>query len=207
MNLAKNLFKGISYAFHPTLMPLLGIYLILSYTHLILLPYDGKIAIVKIVGLSTLVLPIMVLPFLYYRKLITDITVSERNERLLPITLAIIFYFVGYYILKRLGVPSIIHSFLLSSFVCVLFAGLISLRWKISLHMIGIGGLIGLISAMSYLFQTGIEFILMGSILIAGITGSARLYLKEHSQAQIYTGFLLGFVLTFSIVVSINIFN
>lgn len=207
MNLTKNISKGISYAFHPTLMPLLGIYLILSYTHLILLPYEGKVAIFKIVGLSTLVLPIMVLPFLYYQKLITDITVSERRERLLPITLAIIFYFFGYYILRRLGGPSIIQSFLLSSFICVFIAGLISLRWKISLHMIGIGGLIGLISAMSFLYQTGIEFILMASILIAGLTGTARLYLKEHSQTQIYSGFLLGFILTFGIVVSMNSLN
>lgn len=205
MNLVKHIFKAISYVFHPTLMPLLGIYIILSYTHLFFLPYEGKVAIFKIVGISTLVLPLMVLPFLYYQKLITDIMVSERNERLLPITLAIIFYFFGYYILRRLGVPDIIQRFLLSSFVCVLIAGLISMCWKISLHMIGIGGLIGLIAAMSYLFQTGIEFILMASILIAGVTGSARLYLKEHNPAQIYSGLLLGFVLTFSIVVNINI--
>jgi hypothetical protein len=201
MNIAKTIFKAFSYAFHPTLMPLIGVYLLLSYTHLVLIPYEGKIAIFRIVGMSTLVFPLIVLPFLFYQKLITNITVSERNERLLPFALAIMFYFFGYYILKRLGAPELIQHFILSSFICVLLAGIINFKWKISLHMIGVGGLIGLISSMSYLYQVGTEFMLMASILMAGISGSARLYLQEHNQTQIYAGFLIGFIVTFCIVV------
>ena len=33
------------------------------------------------------------------------------------------------------------------------------------------------------------------SILVSGVVGSARLYLKSHSASQVYAGFAVGFML------------
>jgi hypothetical protein len=197
--------KTISYLFHPVLMPLAGILAILAFSHLALLPYDGKAAILWIVSLTTLFFPLAMLPIFYFQKVITGITVSERRERLIPMLSTAGFYYFGYYLMHRYTAPLILQHFLLASFVCLLAATLVHLKWKISIHMIGIGGFIGLLSALSVLYQSQLNGLLMLSILIAGIIGSARLYLEEHNPRQIYTGFTLGYIITSGLILSLNI--
>jgi len=103
------------------LMPLLGLAFILtSGTYLGLMPVDAKKAILLIVGLSTLVLPASVLPFLYYQKLITNITIPKRQERITPLFLTVGFYFFCYYILKRLSAPLLVQQFILAAFSSLL---------------------------------------------------------------------------------------
>ncbi len=95
---------------------------------------------------------------------------------------------------------------MLAVFISVILASLINIRWKISLHMIGIGGLLGLLSALAYLYGLHINWILMTTILLAGIIGTARLYLNEHNPSQVYSGFMMGYVLNFGIIVLLNNF-
>ncbi len=201
----KILSKTVSYLLHPALMPIIGIFIIFTSTHLMLLPIQGKIAILKVVAVCTILLPLSVLPLMYYHKRISNIEVSARNERLLPVFISVVFYFTAYYALSKMGAPRIINQFILSAFVSLALAGIIHFKWKISLHMIGMGGLIALVSAISFLYKTPIQFYLVSLILLTGVSGSARLYLEEHTQEQIYSGFLVGFVTTFSIIVLMNI--
>lgn len=128
----------------------------------------------------------------------------ERKERLLPLLLSVVFYYFGYYILRKVGVPNFIQHFLLASIACLVVAVLVHLKWKISTHMIGIGGILGLLSSFSYLFQQDITAVLMLVIVITGAIGTARLYLKSHNQAQVYSGFMVGFVLSFGVIVFMN---
>lgn len=200
--MTKRISSLISYSFHPVLMPFLGMFLILySGTHFSLLLQEQKRAILIITAMSTILLPLSVLPFLYYHKLISKYTIPERRERLIPLLLSVVFYYFGYYILHKFSAPVFIQRFLLASLICLIISVLIHLRWKISLHMIAIGGLTGLISSFGFLFQLNISLVLMVLILIAGITGTARLHLRTHNQAQIYSGFMLGFVLSFGVLV------
>ncbi len=203
--MSQKIFSAISYIFHPLFMPILGMWLILySGTYLSLLPLEGKRAILLITALSTILLPLSVLPFLYYQKLLTSYKMPERKERLLPLLLSIVFYYFGYYILRKVGVPSFIQHFLLASIICLVVAVLVHLKWKISTHMIGVGGILGLISSFSHIFQQNITIVLMFAIIIAGAIGTARLYLKAHNQAQVYSGFMVGFILSFVVIVFMN---
>lgn len=196
--------KLISFLFHPILMPLAGIIIILAFSHLSLLPAEGKRAILLIVALTTLFFPLAMLPIFYYQRLITGIQVSERRERLVPMFTSAIFYFFGFYVMHRYSAPNLLQYFLLATFISVLAAAVIHLRWKISLHMIGIGGFIGLISAFGFLYHIYLDALLMGAILLAGLIGTARLYLDEHDPGQLYSGFMLGFI---SITATLLIFN
>ncbi len=58
--------------------------------------------------------------------------------------------------------------------------------------MAGIGGLLGLLIASSYLIQFDMMPYYIAVILLAGLVGTSRLLLKEHRPSQIYWGFLLG---------------
>jgi hypothetical protein len=180
-------------------MPLLGVLLIfISGSYLSLMPAEGKRVILIIVALSTFLLPLSLVPFFYYQKIITKVDMPGKHERIVPIATTTIFYFFGYFVLRRLSAPDFIQSYILASFVCVLMATAVNVKWKISLHMIGVGGLIGLISMMSFALNVNVSVVLAFFVLIAGVVGSARLYLNAHSNTEIYSGFLLGFVGTFA---------
>lgn len=202
--MAKLLFKTVSYLLHPAFMTLLGVVIILSYSHLSLLTFDGKKAIFIMVALTTLLFPLAIVPLFYYQRLITGIEISSRKERLFPLFISAAFYYFGYYILHKYAAPVFLQNYLFVAFLSILLAAIVHIKWKISLHMIGIGGFIGLLSVLSFLYKVQFEWILMGAIFFAGILGSARLYLNEHNQAQIYIGFLTGFTLVFGFMVLIN---
>ena len=185
-------------------MTILGVTIILTYSHLAMLPFEGKKAIFIITALTTLLFPLAVIPLFLFQRLLTGYAFTDRKERLLPTFMTALFYYFGYFILHKYAAPVFLQNYLLSAFICVLLAAIIHLKWKISLHMIGIGGFIGLLSVLSHLYQINIDWLLLSSIAAAGIIGSARLYLQEHSQIQVYTGFLLGFIVTFSLMIYIN---
>ena len=71
---------------------------------------------------------------------------------------------------------------------------LISLRWKISAHLTGMGGLCAFIAVLSttYGASPSVMWVLIASVLISGIVGVARLGLGSHTPAQAGAGFLLG---------------
>jgi len=58
--------------------------------------------------------------------------------------------------------------------------------------MIGIGGLIGLIAYLIFYLQVNLELYLALAILVAGMTGTARMMLDAHKPSEVYIGFLVG---------------
>jgi uncharacterized membrane protein YjjP (DUF1212 family) len=193
----KKTFYTISVIFHPLLMPSLGALIITNFTHMALLPQPAKTAILLIFLVSTLIFPLAVLPLLFYQGLIKSLTMTDKKERLLPLFITVVFYYLCYYVSIRFGVPEIYQQFALAAFVSLLLASLISIGYKISNHMVGLGGLMGLISILQYYQQLNLGYLLMATILMAGLAGTARLYLEHHTESQVYSGFLLGYIATF----------
>jgi len=86
---------------------------------------------------------------------------------------------------------------ILGGAICILLSSVINLWWQISAHMVGIGGLIGVLVALCYFMQIPMLIEISIAILIAGFVGFARLFLRSHSPSQVYAGFLFGFLLQF----------
>ena len=76
---------------------------------------------------------------------------------------------------------------------------IVTIRWKISMHMTAIGGLCGflLVWGMNYQGDVRNAFILF--LLLSGILATSRLYLKKHTPLQVYLGFLFGLFFVFGI--------
>jgi len=200
----KKIFKTLSYILHPVFMPFIGVLIIFSISHLALMPFESKKAILSLIAIITVFFPLAIIPILYFQKTISGITMPSKQERLLPMFLTSVFYYFGYYILNKYSAHIFLQQYMLAVFISVILASLINIRWKISLHMIGIGGLLGLLSALAYLYGLHINWILMTTILLAGIIGTARLYLNEHNPSQVYSGFMMGYVLNFGVIVLLN---
>jgi hypothetical protein len=83
----------------------------------------------------------------------------------------------------------------------ILGAAIITFFWKISVHSLGIGGIVGILLIISSMVpESPVNYLLLAAILISGIVLSARLKLQAHTQAQVYVGFLLGLFISFMII-------
>ncbi len=183
--------KAISYIFHPLIIPTLGLLIIkMIGAYLSSAPF---ISVISIVFLSTFIVPLVFMPFLIYWRLISNIDFDDRKDRQYPLIVCLIFFIFCYYLLGKVSNFDIYRSFIFASILSVLVTLLITLRYKISIHMVGAGGLVAWIGFLAFHLKVDLQFYLVISLILAGITGTARLILKAHTPDQIYTGFLTGF--------------
>ncbi len=165
-----------------------------------MMPPQAKGYIYMVIGITTLALPLAIMPLLRFRKVITSYQLREVSERRLPLLIMAFLYLTGAFILQRARAPMVFAVFLNGSSMVILGCALLSWRWKISNHMAGIGGVIGLILAVTLQWMLDTEFVLVILIMVAGMIGFARLKLDEHTPAQVYAGFLLGFLVNFFLI-------
>ncbi len=148
----------------------------------------------------TVVLPTMIFLWLIKRGIISSLDMPEASERKIPFLISIILYFALYYLLRKLALPELVYLLLLGTILSIVVCFFITIIWKISIHMIAVGGVIGSLLALS--IRLGADFILpiYIVILLAGFVGYARLKLYAHTPAQVYSGFLLGTALMAGII-------
>jgi len=117
---------------------------------------------------------------------------ETAEERKLPFVVSLVFYMLTYYLMRELNLPGLLYILILGSAISIILAFFISLWWKISIHMLGVGGLVGAILGLTLRLDADLINILSIAILGAGLIGYARLKLYAHTPAQVYAGFLLG---------------
>lgn len=185
--------KFISYLFNPLIMPTLGLVIIFnSGTYMSSFPWEGKQLLLTIVLSGTFILPLCFLPLFYYFKIIRNIEMEDASQRIIPLLVTLTLYIGTFYTMRRMPIP-FINLFILSSTLCVLLNTIIVLFWKISSHLIGIGGLVGLVAGLVFRLDADMPVFFIAVILIAGLIGTARLKLNAHTPSQVYAGFFLGF--------------
>jgi len=188
----------ISAIFHPLVMPTLGLLLLLnSGTYFSLLDPAAKRAILFVMALGTLIFPVIMVPILYYRNLVSNMEVITREERLVPQVIILILYIVTFIYFVRLPLNRAIHAYVLSVDITLFVLVVLNIRFRISFHTAALGGITGLIIALIYLYETPLQLLLLLAILTAGLTGTAQLSLGEKRSVEVYTGFILGFGLVF----------
>lgn len=181
-------------------MPSYGLILMfISNTYLSYFPLDIKIKLFLLIFAGTFFLPVLFMPILLYAKFIKKMEMKTRRERIYPLLLTLIMFYITYYFITQLPLPLIFNKYLFAATISVAVSLIVTLFWKISLHLIGVGGLLALAVSMSLKFTADFRFFFIAIILISGIVAFARLFLKSHSSLQIYLGFLTGFLLVFTI--------
>ena len=189
-----------SYIAHPLLVPILCL-LVISNSGTYVADLDHRFTqfIYMSVFIFTLLLPAGLIPLFYFFGLTRNVHFSERRERLIPMYITLIFYLAAYFLVKKLPVSAVYQSFLFAACLSILFLLGISYFWKISAHMVGWGGLTGLILMLSLRFNTDLMLFLILGIIFSGIIGYARLKLNAHNSLQIYSGYMLGFLIMISV--------
>jgi hypothetical protein len=188
----------ISVIFHPIIMPLLGTYLLLFTDNpASFLTYESKNIVLYIVALCTFGLPLFLILLLNFKKINNVNFLSRRQDRIFPLIVASIIYYFNFHLLRKMGAPALIVIFHIATVFTLIVTLIINAFWKISTHMIGIGGITGIIFVLILFYRIDALFYLLLAIFFSGIIGFARLSLNAHTPAQIYTGFFGGFTIIF----------
>ena len=186
----------ISILFHPLFITLYGLIILFhSGLYISFLPQNLKKWIYIIVAVNTAVIPLSLTPFYLYRKIIKSIKMSNAQERIIPLIVNTFLFYITYYLLTRYNVPDVIRVYILAGAVTLFIALLISWKWKISLHMLGIGALTGVIFSVSLRYNIDFNLYLIILILVSGLVGYARLRMNDHNSKQVYVSYLLGVII------------
>lgn len=193
--------KLISSILHPIIMPFVGVLIIFNTDSYInyAIPQELKKAVIILIVTSTVILPLLISFLLVNRKIINSLEMETQRERIIPYSFAIAFYIFTLYMLKQAPIPPVIFNFILAATLSIIVAFVINLKWKVSAHMIGIGGLAGVLLCISVLQGIYVTPYLTLSLMAAGLIGSSRLILKAHTPSQIYVGFTIGMICQFVI--------
>lgn len=124
---------------------------------------------------------------------------ESRHERVLPLFIVAIFFYMTYYMLKQGPYFVVFNIFMLGATLLVIISLLINYFTKISIHMVALGGLFGTFAGFDLALSVDLRPLLSVIILVSGITAYARLYLKAHTSGQVYGGFILATVFMFSL--------
>ena len=125
---------------------------------------------------------------------------EDQKERNWPLLQSAIVYAIAFYVLVQARrIPPVVPLFILGATGAMVVAMIVNLKWKISLHMIGIGGLCGGVTSMFMMLQEGNPLWLALLFLSAVALGTARLLLQVHNSLQILAGFVAGFAIEFGL--------
>lgn len=194
----KSIAHIISTVFQPLLMPIYGVALLFIYTYFGVMYTQQFWLIMLPVVLFSFVVPALLILMLYKMGVISDVSLKVRKERFLPYLIALVSYAVMIFYYYRMGMPQWFLMQMSAPVFIMIIAIFITLVWKISAHMFGIGGLVGGALAVSYFVERANPyFMFMGLFLIAGLVGTSRLILRRHTLAQVVAGFWLGVVVSF----------
>jgi hypothetical protein len=183
----------ISIILHPMFMPILALHLtLLVLPSLAFTLSQNLLLIYGILIFSTMVLPLISIFWLMQKGKVSSLEMSNHKERSLPLFKTVIWMSFGYYLLQNLlFYTPILKAELLGAILIILLAAIISKFWKISLHLLGIGGVVGVFIALQ-IIHGDFLYLLLLFILLSGLLGVARIKQKAHNYAQVYAGFLVG---------------
>lgn len=188
--------KFISYALHPLLLPTYIFFILLQsdayFNYRI--PHQVQYILLGTVFVITFLFPFLSCMLMMKRGVIKTIEMETNQERLFPYMVTTIYFFASYFFMKEMHLSSVFYKVQLGAAISVLLATAINYKWKISAHLVGIGGAAGVFYAINNLLLINYFFEFTAIVLVAGILGTARLLHGAHTHAQLYAGFALGFL-------------
>ena len=183
-----------SMIFTPFYLPLVGLVALFLFSYMSLLPLAYKLPMLLTVYISTILMPSLLIHL--YRRFPgwTSKELGRKERRIVPYLRSILCYFGCFFLIEYRNTPRVISIILVAALVIQMVCALINVWWKISTHTAAIGGVAGGLVVYSIAFSFNPIWWLAFVILLAGMVGTARMILRQHTLAQVVAGFLVGVV-------------
>ncbi|MCF8332703.1 MAG: hypothetical protein K9I47_01035 [Bacteroidales bacterium] len=186
----------ISIVLHPLLVPtyLLLIVLNADIHYSMMIPFKGKLLMLALVFLTTVVLPSFLIMIYYRMGWVKSVYMVDKKDRVLPFFTAGVLFIIAAFMLKNLQIAAPFFYLMLGAAMVAIVVMIINNFWKISVHAASMGGVLGAYAGLVIRYGLDINPLVYGIAVAGGIVGFARLKLKAHNPSQIYTGYVAGFL-------------
>jgi membrane-associated phospholipid phosphatase len=186
--------RVVSLVFTPFYLPILGLIALFTLSYLRQMPWPYKLQVLIMVYLFTVLLP-TVLIHLYRRyQGWTLIQLGNKERRMVPYVISILCYFACAYWMDYLHIPHFMSNIVTAALFIQIVCALINVWWKISAHMAAIGGVAGALFVFAEFFGFNPVWWHCLVFVVAGILGTSRMILRQHTLLQVVAGFLVGIV-------------
>ena len=184
----------VSMVFTPFYLPFVGMMALFVFSYLGLMPWAYKLQLLMLVYLFTILLPTILIHL--YRRYHgwTLIELGHRERRMVPYVISILCYFFCIYVMDMLHIPHFMQTILIAALLIQIICALINVWWKISTHTAAIGGVAGALFVFGELFGFNPIWWLCLVLILAGILGTSRMILRQHTLLQVVAGFIVGIV-------------
>ncbi len=173
-------------------------------------PFEERARILLLATfMYTFLVPLLAIGLLMALGFLSSIQMEDKQDRTGPYLLTGMLYLWVYYnFLKQGEMPTAYVSFMLGVVIALFVAFFINIFSKISIHAVGMGGLVGMVLITLFRFgPQGVAIPIGGSVVelttlgilfivifLAGLVGSCRLLLSAHQPLDLYGGYLVGFL-------------
>ena len=184
----------VSAVFTPFSIPFVAFLILFLFSYQNIMPLAYKLIVLGVVYCFTILMP--TLTIFLFRKIngFEAKDLADRKKRYVPYLLTIISYVFCMLMMRKLNIPWYMSGIILTALLMMLISIILNLKWKLSEHMLGMGGIVGGVVSFSALFGYNPVWWLSLFILIAGVLGTARIILQHHTLSEVLTGFVVGFI-------------
>ncbi len=186
----------VSLVFTPFYLPLVGLLTMFLFSYLSLYPWLFKLRILAMVLLFTIMLPTFLIRMYRRYNGWTLIELGQKERRMVPYIISILCYFACIYLMELVHVPHFMVSIVIAALTVQMVCALVNMIWKISTHMAAIGGFAGALFVFADAFGFNPVWWFCLLFIVAGLLGSSRMILRQHTLSQVVAGFLVGMVCT-----------
>ena len=186
----------ISWVLVPLLMPVYGLLLAFNLSLLIYTPLRAKCVFTLITFGICVAVPMLIVLLLKKAGMVNDLGLNGRKERFVPYLISILALAGTGIFMWYKGAPMWLVMFFEGGAAAGLVNLIINFRWKISAHAAGIAGIVALLIRIirdGYPMAGAFAWLIV-SIALAGLLGSARVWLGRHTVWQVLAGFAVGFL-------------
>ncbi|MEI6847702.1 MAG: hypothetical protein WCK32_06665 [Chlorobiaceae bacterium] len=163
------------------------------YIVIVLLGYCddlNKMSYLMVLFFSSTIAPMFLIFGLKKIGRVSDYNITFREQRFLPLLSLVAINVLGYEFMQQLHAPRLLTGILLFNAVNMVFILLITLQWKISIHLFTLSSCVALL------------FLQFGSValwflFLVPVLMWSRILLKAHNFLQTLVGTVVGFTVMF----------
>lgn len=184
----------LSMLFTPFWLPIIGLMALFLFSYMSIFPWYYKLQVLMLVYLFTILLPTALIRS--YRRYHgwTLIELGHREKRMIPYLISIACYCCCVYIMHRLHMPHFMAAIVVAALTVQIVCAIINVWWKVSEHTAAIGGMGGALFAFAEYLNFNPVWWMSLIFLVAGMVGTSRMILRQHSLGQVVGGFWIGFL-------------
>ncbi len=187
--------KVLTQVFSPFYAPIWAVLWLLFFSSYRHIPIQPRLFILLVVLIFTVVVPKVMLFFLRRELRMSRWQFDMRSNRHIQYIIAFICSLTCVvFLMRRWNAFPFLSGVIVSAIVAEVVCLTINMWWKISVHMVGIGGLAGLVGAFSNRFMFDPVVPTCVIIMLGGLVGSSQMLLRQHGLLQLLAGFFVGFI-------------